>query len=209
MNDVLAVYERPYDPKHPVICIDEKPLQLLGEVRDPLPMRPGKVARRDGEYKRFGTANIFCAVEPKAGRHFTRVTPNRTGLRFASMLASIERKYSYAKTIHLIMDNLNTHKEKWLIKKYGEQEGQRIWRRFNVHYTPLHGSWLNQAEIEISILSRQCLHRRRFASIEFLRSEVNAWNRRVNQRKTKIDWSFDRKKARKVFHDSFTKKLKR
>jgi transposase len=199
MEDVLGIYERPYRQSEPVICLDERPVQLLNEKREPRPMRPGKVARRDGEYVRCGTANIFCVVEPKAGRHFTRVTENRKGPQFASMLFSVAAKYPKAKKIHLVMDNLNTHAEKPLIERYGYKEGHRIWKRFVVHYTPKHGSWLNQAEIEISLLSRQCLGKRRIADIARLRSEVSAWNRRVNRSRTKIDWRFDRKKARKTF----------
>ena len=199
MEDVLEVYERPYSPREPVVCLDERPVQLLDEKREPRPMRPGKTARRDGEYIRCGTANIFCAVEPKAGRHFTRVTENRKGPQFASMLSSLAAKYPKAKTIHLVMDNLNTHIEKPLIERYGYKEGHRIWKRFSVHYTPKHGSWLNQAEIEISLLSRQCLGKRRIPEILKLRSEITAWNRRVNRNRTKIDWHFSRKKARKIF----------
>jgi len=199
MEDVLATYERPYRPSEPVLCLDERPVQLLDEKREPRPMRPGKIARRDSEYVRCGTANIFCAVESKAGRHFTRVTKDRKGPRFASMLSSLAAKYPKAKKIHLVMDNLNTHIEKPLIERYGHKEGGRIWRRFIVHYTPKHGSWMNQAEIEISLLSRQCLGKRRIANITKLRSEVSAWNRRVNRSRTTIDWRFDRKKARKTF----------
>jgi len=199
MEDVLEVYERPYRSSEPVVCFDEKTLQLLGEKRMPRPMRPGKPAKRDGEYVRRGTANIFCAVEPKAGRHFTRVTENRKGPQTASMLSSLAAKYPKAKTIHLVMDNLNTHIEKPLLERYGCKEGRRIWKRFTVHYTPKHGSWLNQAEIEIGLLSRQCLGKRRIDDITKLRSEVSAWNRRVNRSHTKIDWRFDRKKARKTF----------
>jgi len=199
MEDVLEIYERPYRQNEPVVCLDEKPVQLLDEKREPRPMRPGKVARRDGEYVRCGTANIFCAVEPKAGRHFTRVTENRKGPQFASMLSALAAKYPKAKKIHLVIDNLNTHIEKPLLERYGHKDGRRIWKRFAVHYTPKHGSWLNQAEIEISLLSRQCLGKRRIANIAKLRSEVSAWNRRVNRSCTKIDWRFDRKKARKTF----------
>jgi transposase len=199
MEDVLATYERPYRKSEPVVCLDERPVQLLGEKREPRRMRPGKITRRDAEYVRCGTANIFCVVEPKAGRHLTRVTENRKGPQFASMLASVAAKYPKAKKIHLVMDNLNTHTEKPLIERYGKKEGHRIWKRFVVHYTPKHGSWLNQAEIEISLLSRQCLGKHRIADITTLRSEVAAWNRRVNRDRTKIDWKFNRKDARKIF----------
>jgi transposase len=115
------------------------------------------------------------------------------------MLSSIATKYQKAKKIHLVMDNLNTHTKKSLTERYGNKEGSRIWKRFSVHYTPKHGSWLNQAELEISLLSRQCLGKRRIGDIDKLRSEVSAWNRRVNRNRTKIDWKFDKKKARKTF----------
>ena len=199
MEDVLELYERPYRRSEPVVCLDEKTLQLFDEVRAPRPMRPGKIAKRDGEYIRRGTANIFCAIEPKAGNHITRVTANRKAPQFAAMLSTIAARYPRARTIHLVMDNLNTHTEKALVERYGPRLGHRLWKRFTVHYTPVHGSWLNQAEIEISLLSRQCLGRRRIADLSTLRSEVQAWNRRVNRRRTTIDWRFDRKKARKTF----------
>lgn len=199
MEDVLAVYERPLEQDEPVVCLDEKPVALHAEVREPIPAAPGRVARRDSEYKRCGTANVFCAVEPKAGRHFTAATPNRSGPEFAKFLAGVTRRYPSAKTIHLVMDNLNTHCRKSLTDFYGEEKGGQLWRRLTVHYTPKHGSWLNQGEIEISLFSRQCLGKRRIADLLTLRQEVTAWNHRANRKHVRIDWRFDRQAARKIF----------
>ncbi|HYM07006.1 MAG TPA: transposase, partial [Terriglobales bacterium] len=147
--DVLETYERPYDPEEPVVCLDEKPVTLPADVRPALPAVPGREARRDNEYERCGTANVFCAVEPKAGRHFTFPTPDRSFARVAFHLAL---QYPDAKTIHLGMDNLNIHRRKSLTDLLGGEVGGEVWDRFIVHYTPTHGSWLNQAEIEIAML---------------------------------------------------------
>ena len=197
MEDVLATYEKPLSAQEPVVCLDEKPVTLHQEVREPIPMQPGQVARRDYEYKRCGTANVFCAVEPRAGVHFTRATPNRTASQFADFLQSIADHYAEAETIHLVMDNLNTHTRKAVVERFGVREGTALWARFTVHYTPKHASWLNQAEIEISMFARQCLGSRRMEDIEFLAQEAHAWKQRVNQDRVTIDWTFDRKKARK------------
>jgi transposase len=208
MEDVLAVYEKPYAAAEPVICLDEKPVSLHAEVRPPLPPRPAQVAKRDNEYKRCGTANVFCAVEPKAGRHFTFPTPDRSAPELAQVLDRIIRSYPFARTIHLVMDNLNIHCRKSLTDHFGEQAGGYLWSRLTVHYTPKHGSWLNQAEIEISLFARQCLGRRRIPTLGLLRSEARAWNRQVNRDKVKIDWRFTRRKARKKFgydKNSFTR----
>ena len=199
MEDVLGVYERDYDPKEPVVCFDERPLVLHADVREPIAAKPGSMAKRDGEYKRNGTANAFCAVEPKAGRHFTKITKNRKGWQFARVIEEIVSSYPRARTIHLVMDNLNTHKEKSLVKYFGERKGRKIWARITPHYTPKHGSWLNQAEIEISMFSRQCLGKDRIADLSAMKKRAHAWNRRVNRDKVKINWTFSRRKARKKF----------
>jgi hypothetical protein len=199
MEDVLAVYEKPYNSAEPVVCIDEKPVTLHADVRPPIPMAPGKIAKRDNEYERCGTANVFCAVEPKAGRHFTLPTPNRSAPEFAKALGTIVDHYPFARTIHLVMDNLNIHCRKTLTNYFGEQEGGYLWDRLTVHYTPTHGSWLNQAEIEISLFARQCLGRRRIPSLAVLERESRAWNRRINRDRVKINWQFTRKNARAKF----------
>jgi hypothetical protein len=199
MEDVLEVYERPYDPAGPVVCLDEKPVTLHADVRPPQPPTPGRIAKRDSEYKRCGTANAFCAVEPKAGQHFTWPTPDRSADQFAQVLFDLAMHYPTATSIHLVMDNLNTHCRKSLARLYGEDLGGEIWDRFTVHYTPTHGSWLNQAEIEISLFARQCLGRRRIPTLCAFKREANAWNRRMNHQKVKINWGFTRKKARAKF----------
>lgn len=199
MEDVLRVYEAPIDPRRPVVCLDEKPVQLLDHSRKPVPARPGQSERIDYEYKRCGTVNVFRAVEPKAGRHFTKVTPTRKIPEFANFLKTIANAYPYAETIHLVMDNLSSHSEKALTDTFGLVEGRRIWGRFTVHFTPKHASWLNQAEIGIGIYSRQCLGKERISTIEDLIERSNAWNRSANKNKVKIDWTFTRKKARKKF----------
>src|SRR5260370_1143711 len=143
-----------------VVCIDEKPVVLHEEVRPPVAMQPGRVARRDAEYRRCGTANVFCGVQPKAGRHFTKVTRNRCSPEFADYLLDIAVDYPEADTIHLVMDNLSSHTRKALVDRFGTEAGDWLWNRFTAHHTPKHGSWLNQAEIAIGLFSRQCLGRR-------------------------------------------------
>lgn len=207
MEDVLAVYEKPYSSAEPVLCLDEKPVSLHSEVRPPVPASPGHISKRDNEYRREGVANIFAVVEPKAGRHFNRATPNRTALQFALTIQDLVLKYPFARTIHLVMDNLSTHCRKSLIDHLGEQEGGYIWNRLTVHHTPKHGSWLNQAEIELSLISRQCLGKRRIPSLEALEDEVGQWTKSANQRKLRINWNFTRRAARKKF--GYIRKLSR
>ena len=199
MENVLESYEKPYDASEPVVCLDEKPVSLHAHVRPPSPAQPGREARQDNEYERRGTANVFCAVEPKAGLHFTFPTPNRSAPEFAQVLFELAVQYPQADTIHLIMDNLNIHRRKSLTDLFGEQLAGEIWDRFTVHYTPKHGSWLNQAEIEIGIFSRQCLGKRRIPDLATLRRETRAWNLRMNRARTRINWKFDRKAARRKF----------
>jgi hypothetical protein len=199
MEDVLETYEKPYDPEEPVVCLDEKPVTLHADVRPTSPAVPGREARRDNEYERCGTANVFCAVEPKAGRHFTFPTPDRSAFEFAKVAFELVMAYPEARTIHLVLDNLNIHRCKSLTDVYGKELGTEIWDRFTVHYTPTHGSWLNQAEIEIGIFARQCLGSRRIPDLKTLRRESRAWNRRMNRDSIKINWKFDRKAARRKF----------
>jgi hypothetical protein len=199
MEDVLAVYEKPYNASEPVVCLDEKPVSLHAELRSPIPARPGSPAKRDNEYRRCGTANVFGVVEPQAGRHFTRATADRSGRQFARLIDDLTRRYATARTIHLVMDNLNTHGRKCLTDRYGEQQGRRLWNRLRIHYTPKHGSWLNQAEIELSLYARECLGTRRFPDLSSLQLETKVWNRQMNQKRTRINWRFTRRKARKTF----------
>jgi transposase len=199
MEDVLKIYEKPLSEREPVVCVDEKPVVLHADVRPSRPMRPGRIARRDSEYERRGTANVFCGVQPKAGRHFTKPTPNRCSQEFADYLVEIVASYPEADTIHLVMDNLSSHSRKALVDRFGEKIGGMLWERFTVHYTPKHGSWLNQAEIEISLFSRQCLGQRRIPSLAQLQREARAWNRKMNRDRVTINWQFTRKKARQKF----------
>jgi len=199
MEDVLATYEKPYDPTEPVVCLDEKPVTLHADVRPVCPAQPGREARRDNEYERCGTANVFCAVEPKAGRHFTFPTPNRSAFEFARVACNLAMQYPEVKTIHLILDNLNIHCRKSLTDAFGEEVGSQIWDSFTIHFTPSHGSWLNQAEIEVGLLGRQCLGKRRIPDLKTLQREVRAWKRRMNRDRVKINWQFDRRAARRKF----------
>jgi transposase len=199
MEDLLDLYERPLNPKEPVICVDERPVVLHAHARAPMPAKPRREARYDSEYVRRGTANVFCAVEPRAGRHMLKATSDRSGVEFAAMLAQIARAYRKARTIHLVLDNLSTHTEKSLRAAFGPALGSRIWNRFTVHYTPKHGSWLNQAEMEISLYSRQCLGRRRIPDLRTLRHETHAWECHANAHAIRIDWKFTTQDARRKF----------
>ena len=205
MEEVLKIYEKPLSEREPVVCVDEKPVVLHEDARPPIPMQPGRVTRRDYEYKRCGTANVFCAIEPRAGVHFTKVTPTRSSPEFADFILEIAEQYPAAETIHLILDNLSTHSRKALVGRFGEAAGGWLWQRFTVHYTPRHGSWLNQAEIAISLFSRQCLGKRRIGDIATLRRHAKAWNRRNNRDRITIQWKFTRKQARRKLHYSFTR----
>jgi len=199
MEDVLELYARDFDWKEPVIALDERPVQLLDSERPAIAMRPGKPARRDYEYVRRGTANIFCVVAPLTGDRLTRATRNRTGAAYARMLARIAKRYDYARTIHLVQDNLSTHTERSLIVTLGLRAGRKLWRRFTVHYTPKHGSWLNVAEVEASLVGRECLGNRRIGELQTLRREVTAWRKRASDHRRTIDWKFRVHDARRVF----------
>jgi len=200
MEDVLDLYEKPYKASEPVICLDEKPIQLLDSIRiDHSPIRPGKITKIDYEYRRCGTANVFCGIEPKTGKHFNSPTQNRKSPEFAKMIARIAMAYPNAKKIHLVMDNLNTHCEKSLLEYFGLKKGLKLWRRFEIHYTPKHASWLNQAEIAINIYSKQCLGHQRINSLIELKNISKNWLRRINKNKSNIDWKFTSKMAKLKF----------
>ena len=196
MEDVLGVYERPYDPKEPVVCLDEKPVQLLDSYREEV---RGAFIKQDYEYVRNGVTNAFCGVEPKGGRHFVTIRDRKTMKDFAFFVRRLARAYPKAKKIHLVMDNLATHKEKALIETFGKRKGKKLWARFCPHYTPKHASWLNQAEIEIGMFSRGCIGKQRVATSSMLRKRARAWEKRMNRNKVKIDWTFSRRKARSKF----------
>lgn len=204
MEDVLEIYRRPLNPKEPVVCLDERPVCLHKDIRPPIePQKAGEILKRDYEYERAGTANVFCGVEPKTGRKFTKATPNRKGPELAQMVKDIMNAYPEAEKIHLVWDNLNTHKEKPLVAFFGEEEGHRLWERVEAHYTPEHGSGLNQAEMSISVYSKQCLGKRRIGDLNELRAETAAWNTAANRKPVPVHWTFTVAKARKKFNYSF------
>src|SRR5262245_50667173 len=199
MEDVLNVLARPYDAREPVVGFDERPVVLRGASRPGRPMGPGRIAREDYEYVRRGTANIYCIIEPKSGRHVTHATPDRKAPRFVGPLQCLVRRYRHAKTIHLIMDNLNLHRRATVISVLGAKRGAALWARFTPHYTPKHGSWLNPAEIEASLWSRECHGRDRVESFEALCDRTRAWTARADRARRKILWRFTTAKARRVF----------
>jgi len=190
MEDVLAVYERPYDPKRPVVCADESNKELHKTPRGILPAETGQVTRQDYEYERNSTANMFMTVEPLVGKRRVRVTDRRTKQDFAELLRCLsDDDYPEADIIVLVTDNLNTHSPACLYERFEPAEARRLAERFEWHYTPEHGSWLNMAEIELSVLSRQCLARR-ISDKEILSAEVSAWESSRNNVKVQIDWQF-------------------
>lgn len=196
MEDVLDVYELPYDAKRPVVCMDEKPYQLLGEAREPLPMIPGSDQKIDSEYVRNGTVSIFAFVEPLGGTHHVSVREHRTAVDWAEEIKYLsDVMYPDAEKIILVMDNLNTHKPASLYKRYPPEEARRIIKRLEIHYTPKHGSWLDIAEIELNVMTRQCLSRR-IAEIGLLRSELSAWEVERNTTAAKVSWHFRTSDAR-------------
>jgi transposase len=197
MEDVLDLYEQRYDPQQPVVCFDEKPVQLLAETRVPRPVEPGRPRRYDYEYERKGTANIFVAVEPLKGWRQVTVTERRTKLDFAAQMQQLVEHYPDAERIRVVMDNLNTHKPASLYEAFPPAEALRLLRRLEFHYTPKHGSWLNMAELEISVLSRQCL-RRRIGDRDAMAREVAVWQSRRNRDGTTTKWRFTVNDARRT-----------
>src|SRR3989338_5249380 len=195
MYDILDLYQEPYDPDYPVIGIDEKPKQLLKDSRYPIPMKQGVTKKVDYAYIRNGHANIFVAVEPKAGNRETEVSWQRTKKDFAFFAKElVDNQYPNAKKLRLVLDNLNTHNETSFYENFEEAEAKRILAKIEFHYTPKHASWLNVAEIEIGIMDNQCTGTR-IGTIEKLTEEVKEWTKARNQMKKKIDWRFTRQKA--------------
>lgn len=196
MEDVLDVYELPYDPMRPVVCMDEKPYQLLEDVREPLPVRPGNNQKVDSEYKRNGTCSIFAFVEPLGGKHNVSVHEQRTAADLAEEIKYlVDIMYPDVEKIILVMDNLNTHKTSSLYKRYPPEEARRIIKKLEIHCTPKHGSWLDMAEIELNVMTRQCLSRR-IDTIDKLKGELSAWEAERNLDITKIQWHFQTGDAR-------------
>ena len=195
MYNILDLYVKPYDPHKPIIGLDEKPKQLLEDKRKAIPMIPGHSEKFDYEYIRRGNANIFMAVEFKAGKRTARVTSRRTKRDFAKFVKHlVDRVYPDAVELQLVVDNLNTHNESAFYETYTPQEAERIIGKIKFHYTPCHASWLNVAEIEIGVMDTECT-RRRIPQKEILRKEVTAWAKRRNKLKKKIDWKFTKQMA--------------
>lgn len=200
MEDVLDLYAAPDDPQRPLVCFDELPYQLVSETRRPQPARPGRAARYDYEYKREGTANLFMHVAPHLGWRHVAVTERRTSRDFAhQMRALVDEHFPAAEVIRLVSDNLNTHTVAALYEAFAPAEARRIARRLEFHHSPKHGSWLNMAEIELSVLSGQCLDRR-LGDRQTLRDEVAAWERRRNAARAAITWRFTTAEARVKLH---------
>lgn len=196
MEDVLAVYARPYDPKNPVVCMDEQPVQLIKETRPPIRAAAGRPKRVDYEYERNGTAAVFLFTEPKAGWRSVGIRDRRTKQDWAFEIRGLlEGRYSGVRKLTLVMDNLNTHHPGSLYEAFEPPEARRLAQRLEIHYTPKHGSWLNIAENELSVLTRQCLDRR-IPSLRVLRSQVEAWEKKRNQASTVVRWRFTIDRAR-------------
>ncbi|HWR79050.1 MAG TPA: IS630 family transposase [Pseudomonas sp.] len=206
MYALLELYAKPASRAEPVICIDEKSLQLIGHSRQPLPMASHSPAKQDYEYVRNGTTNLFVAVEPKAGRRIVSVTAQRGKVDFVAFVGELlTGAYAKARRIHLVLDNLNTHFRRCFDDVLGERAATKLLRRVQFHYTPKHASWLNMAEIEIGVLSRQCLDRR-IGSRQQLQSEVDAWQQARNAEQRTIEWNFTRQDAdRKLGHHYVSK----
>jgi hypothetical protein len=201
MEDVLEVYHRAYDPSYPVVCMDEKPYQLLGETRPPIPMKPDAPLREDSEYTRNGTCSIFIFTEPLAGLRYAEVSRQRTRIDWARNVETLlEDYYPHAEKVVLVMDNLNTHGIASLYAAFPAPKALRLAKRLEIHYTPKHGSWLNIAEVELSAMTKQCLNRR-IDNLDTLTNEVDAWQSDRNLLCKSVKWQFTTADARtKLFH---------
>ena len=207
MYALLELYARPLSADEPVICIDEKSLQLIGHSREPLPMTEHGPVKQDYEYTRNGTTNLFVAVEPKAGQRIVSVTAHRGKVDFVAFVSELlTGTYAKARRVHLVLDNLNIHFKKCFDDVLGTRAAAKLLRRVQFHYTPKHASWLNMAEIEIGILSRQCLDRR-IDSRQLLRAEVDAWQQARNALQRTIEWKFTRQDADHKLSQHFVPKL--
>lgn len=196
MEDVLEVYQRPLDPARPVVCLDESTKQLVKETQVPIPMSPGSVAKHDHEYERNGVSTLFMTVSPLLGWRHVEVTERRTKIDFAECVKElVDVHFKDAEKVVLVMDNLNTHKPASLYEAFAPEEARRLLEKLEIHYTPKHGSWLNIAEIEFSVLQKQCLNRR-IADEQALKKEITAWEAQRNKMMGKIDWQFTTADAR-------------
>ena len=195
MEMLLDVYKRPLDPRYPVVCMDESPKQLIAETRVPVPPSPGQPARHDYEYRRCGVCNIFMSCEPLAGKRMVTITERKTKRDWACFLEEIASGYESAERITLVMDNLNTHNPGSLYEAFPPHKAKALWDRFEFVYTPKHGSWLNMAEIELNVLTGQCLNRR-IDDIDVVSREVLAWQEHRNNKNAKVNWQFTTEDAR-------------
>ncbi len=200
MELVLDVYKRPYNRAKPVVCMDESPKQLISETRTPIAMTPGRDKKYDYEYARCGTCNVFMVNEPLAGKRHVKITDRKTKKDWAMLVREVsDQLYPDAEKITLVMDNLNTHTAEALYETFEPAEAKRIWDRFEFIYTPKHGSWLNMAEIELNVLTKQCLNRR-IENKDIIEREVKAWQNHRNNKNAKINWQFTTKDARIKLH---------
>jgi hypothetical protein len=196
MEDVLEVYKRPYNPQRPVLCMDEMPKQLLAQTREPVPPQPGQPVREDYEYKRNGVADLFIVFEPLQGKRFVQVTEKRRRIEWATVMQHVaDELYPQAEKIVMVLDNLNTHTNAAFYETFTPAEALRLGARFEFHFTPKHGSWLNMAEIELSALVRQCLDRR-LPDLASVAHEVQAWQQQRNDEVVKVQWQFTTTDAR-------------
>jgi hypothetical protein len=198
MEEILDLYEDPYDEKRPVVCFDERPCQLLAEVREPLPGAPGRAERRDRDYQRRGTANVLMAFEPLTGWREASVTERWRGREFAEAMHRLveEEGYPAAERIRLVCDDLSTHSAAAFYETFSPEQARRLTRKVEFVYTPVHGSWLNMVEVELSVPVRQCLGKRRLADVETLRQEARAWVTERNRLGASVDWRFTTSDAR-------------
>jgi hypothetical protein len=195
MEDILDLYEEAYDPKRPVLCMDERPCQLIGDVVAPIAMKSGKVMKYDYEYERKGTCNIFIVCEPLTGWRYLEIRERRTKVDYAAFMDRVSGMYPEAEVMRVVQDNLNTHTYGSFYENFDAEKARSLKNRFEFHYTPKKASWLNMAEIDLSALSRQCLDRR-IDDAEILEREAKAWERERNERKIMIQWRFTTNDAR-------------
>lgn len=196
MEDILDLYAQPFNPVQPVVCFDESPYQLVAEKRQPLPVQPGQPQRYDYEYRRMGSCNLFLFFQPAAGWRQVKVTAQRTKPDFAQCMKDlVDVHFPDAQRIRVVLDNLNTHSLATLYERFAPAEARRIARKLELHFTPPHASWLNMVEIEFSVLSRQCTHRR-IPSMDDLQTATTAWASRRSASRSTVDWQFTTADAR-------------